>query len=54
MLYWLDGPLIYALVSDGDEEELRAMARSIYATTATGGSWQSPAALPLQPATTQP
>jgi anti-sigma factor RsiW len=54
VLYWLDGPLIYALVSDGDEEELRAMARSIYASTATGGSWQPPPALPLQPTTTQP
>lgn len=40
VLYWLDGPLIYALVGDGDEEQLRAMARSIYATTATGGSWR--------------
>ena len=54
MLYWLDGPLIYALVGDGGEEELRAMARSIYASTATGGSWQVPPALPLQPTTTQP
>jgi anti-sigma factor RsiW len=52
VLYWLDGPLIFALVSDGGEEELRAMARSIYASTATGGSWQP--ALPLQPTTTQP
>jgi anti-sigma factor RsiW len=54
VLYWLDGPLIYALVSDGGEEELRAMARSIYASTATGGSWQPPPAPPLQPTTTQP
>lgn len=53
VLYWLDGPLIYALVSDGGEEELRAMARSIYASTATGGGWQPPPAPPLQPATTQ-
>ena len=54
VLYWLDGPLIYALVSDGDEEELRAIARSIYASTATGGSWQPPPTLPLQRTTTQP
>jgi anti-sigma factor RsiW len=54
VLYWLDGPLIYALVSDGGAEELRAMARSIYASTATGGSWQPPPAPPLQPTTTQP
>ena len=52
VLYWLDGPLIYALVSDGGEEELRAMARSIYASTATGGRWQPTP--PLQPTTTKP
>jgi anti-sigma factor RsiW len=54
VLYWLDGPLIYALVSDGGEDELRAMARSIYASTASGGSWQPSAAVPAQPAATQP
>jgi anti-sigma factor RsiW len=55
VLYWLDGPLIYALVGDGSEAELRAMARSIYASTATGGSWQPLEPAPAQPAsTTQP
>ena len=54
VLYWLDGPLIYALVSDGGEEELRAIARSIYASTATGGSWHPPPTLPLQPRATRP
>lgn len=48
MVYWLDGPPLYALVSDG-EPELRAMPRSICASTATGGRWRS-----LQRATTQP
>jgi anti-sigma factor RsiW len=53
VLYWLDGPLIYALVSDRGADELREMARSVYASTATGGSWQ-PSDPPLQPATTRP
>jgi hypothetical protein len=40
VLYWLDGPLVYALVGDAGEEALRDMARSVYAATATGGQWQ--------------
>ena len=53
VLYWLDGPLIYALVGEGGEggeEELQGMARSVYAATATGGRWQ-PLSGDLQPAT---
>jgi anti-sigma factor RsiW len=50
VLYWLDGPLIYALVGEGGEEELQGMARSVYAATATGGRWRPPSG-DLQPAT---
>lgn len=51
LLYWLDGPLVYVLVGDGDEEELRRMALSIYASTATGGAPQPDEA--LSPVTTR-
>lgn len=38
VLYWLDGPLVYALVAEGGEQDLRAMARSVYAAMAIGGA----------------
>jgi anti-sigma factor RsiW len=41
VLYWLDGPLLYVLVGQRGEDELRAMARSIYAATASGGGWRA-------------
>ena len=53
VLYWLDGPLIYALVGESGEAELREMARSIYASTATGNPQEAPGAAPLQPTGTQ-
>lgn len=43
VLYWLDGPLVYVLVGVGDEDQLRDIARSVYAATASGGGWQSEA-----------
>jgi anti-sigma factor RsiW len=41
VLYWLDGPLLYVLVGQGGEDALRAMARSVYAATASGGGWRA-------------
>lgn len=49
ILLWIDGPLIYALVGDGDEVALRSMAQSIYSSNAIGGSWlpeDGPAVVP--------
>lgn len=43
VLYWLDGPLLYALVGNGDEEQMRELAEKIYASKATSE------AQPLQP-----
>jgi anti-sigma factor RsiW len=51
VLYWLDGPLLYVLVGVGGEDELRDMARSVYAATASGGAWQGEAGQALPPAT---
>jgi anti-sigma factor RsiW len=53
VLYWLDGPLLYALVGEGSEDELRAMARSVYAATASGGAWQQEGKPAPQPAASQ-
>jgi anti-sigma factor RsiW len=39
VLYWLDGPLLYALVGTGDEDGLRRLARSLYSAPALGGGW---------------
>lgn len=39
VLYWLDGPLVYALVGAGDEADLRRLARNLYAAPAMGGAW---------------
>jgi anti-sigma factor RsiW len=51
VLYWLDGPLLYALVGDESEADLRAMARNIYTAAARGGEWKAPpAADPATPA----
>ena len=50
VLYWLDGPLLYVLVGEGGEDELRAMARSVYAATASGGAWQQEGGPAPQPA----
>jgi anti-sigma factor RsiW len=41
VLYWLDGPLLYVLVGQGGKDALRAMARSVYAATASGGGWRA-------------
>ena len=49
ILYWIDGPLVYALVGDADEQELRALARSIYTSNAIGGHWMEDPADQLQP-----
>lgn len=50
VLYWLDGPLIYALVGDQDRETLAGLARQVYASRAVGGDWSTD----LLPATTPP
>jgi anti-sigma factor RsiW len=50
VLYWLDGPLLYVLVGVGGEDELRGMARSVYAATASGGGWQNQTEQALPPA----
>jgi anti-sigma factor RsiW len=50
VLYWLDGPLLYVLVGVGGEDQLRDMARSVYAATASGGGWQGEAEQALPPA----
>jgi len=50
VLYWLDGPLIYALVGDEDGETLARLARQVYASRAVGGDWSTD----LLPATTPP
>jgi anti-sigma factor RsiW len=42
VLYWLDGPLVYALVGDETEADLRALARHIYTAAAKGGEWKQP------------
>jgi anti-sigma factor RsiW len=52
VLYWLDGPLLYVLVGEGGEDELREMARSVYAATASGGAWQQEREPAPQPAAT--
>ena len=52
VLYWLDGPLLYVLVGVGGEDELRDMARSVYAATASGGGWEQDAGQVLPPAAT--
>jgi anti-sigma factor RsiW len=39
VLYWLDGPMLYALVGDIDEEEMSRLARDVYASRAIGGRW---------------
>jgi hypothetical protein len=52
VLYWLDGPLVYALVGDESEADLRAMARNIYTAAARGGEWKTPAPEPATPAAT--
>lgn len=52
VLYWLDGPLLYVLVGQGAEGELRAMARSVYAATASGGAWRPADEVAAQPVTT--
>ena len=49
VLYWIDGPLVYALVGDEDEQELRVLARSIYTSNAIGGHWMEEPADQLQP-----
>ncbi len=36
VLYWLDGPLVYILVGDGDRKELIAIAEEIYRSAAVG------------------
>ena len=46
VLYWLDGPLVYALVGAGDEESLRRLARDLYAAPAVGGAWSDDATRP--------
>jgi anti-sigma factor RsiW len=50
VLYWLDGPLLYVLVGVSDENQLRDMARSVYAATASGGGWQPESEQALPPA----
>lgn len=50
VLYWLDGPLLYVLVGVSGEDELRDMARSVYAATASGGGWQRESEQDLPPA----
>lgn len=50
VLYWLDGPLIYALVGDEDNKTLARLARQVYASRAVGGDWSTD----LLPATTPP
>ena len=50
VLYWLDGPLLYVLVGVSDEDQLRDMARSVYAATASGGGWQRESEQALPPA----
>lgn len=40
VLYWLDGPMLYALVGDIEEEELSGLARDVYASRAIGGRWE--------------
>lgn len=52
VLYWLDGPLLYVLVGQGGEDGLRAMARSVYAATASGGGWRAAGEAARQSATT--
>jgi anti-sigma factor RsiW len=52
VLYWLDGPLLYVLVGEDGEDELRDMARSVYAATASGGGWHQEGAPAPQPAAT--
>ena len=52
VLYWLDGPLLYVLVGAGGEDQLRDMARSVYAATASGGAWQGEAGQILPKAAT--
>lgn len=41
VLYWLDGPMLYALVGDIDETELSRLARDVYVSRAVGGRWPS-------------
>ncbi|HEX6143286.1 MAG TPA: hypothetical protein VFZ01_11235 [Geminicoccaceae bacterium] len=50
VLYWLDGPLIYALVGDEDGKTLARLARQVYASRAVGGDWSTD----RLPATTPP
>lgn len=53
VLYWLDGPLLYVLVGENGEDELREMARSVYAATASGGGWPHEGERAPQPAASE-
>ena len=53
ILFWIDGPLIYALVSESDEVALRGLAESIYSSNAIGGTWLTREGAPVQPAADQ-
>ena len=49
----LDGPLLYGLVGENGEDELREMARSVYAATASGGGWPHEGERAPQPAASE-
>lgn len=49
VLYWLDGPLVYILVGEGDRKELISIAEEIYRTAAVGALPSPTGQMPQRP-----